>query len=200
MNKGVIFVLGVATGSVATYFLVKNKYKKIADEEIESVVQTFKKRFDELSQVNQDEDKDKNRVNPEEESKEESKTEKEVYEEAMKDLGYSTFSEDNEEESEDCIAENVKVSVMPYIISEEEFNDPDNNYDNQTLLYYADKILADEDDEKIVDPEMVVGNALAIFDDPLTERVYVRDETGSVDYVILRSERDYTDIVPGEED
>ena len=48
MNKIVIFALGVATGSVGTYFAVRKVIETKTDEEIESVVTTFKKRFEEL--------------------------------------------------------------------------------------------------------------------------------------------------------
>ena len=43
MNKLFIFVLGAATGSVVTWQLVKEKYRRLADEEIESVKVSFRK-------------------------------------------------------------------------------------------------------------------------------------------------------------
>ena len=44
MKNVLIFVLGAATGSVITWKLVEQKYKKIADEEIASVKERFKNR------------------------------------------------------------------------------------------------------------------------------------------------------------
>ena len=44
MNKVIPFVFGAAVGSVVTWLAVKQYYKRIADEEIESVVQRFKDR------------------------------------------------------------------------------------------------------------------------------------------------------------
>ena len=59
MNKFVIFTLGVATGSVGTYFAVKKAIEARTDKEIESVVETFKERFDKMEAVLTDEQKEK---------------------------------------------------------------------------------------------------------------------------------------------
>ena len=54
MNKNVLiasatFVAGAALGSIVSWNLLKNKYKQIADEEIESVKEVFKDKTKELN-------------------------------------------------------------------------------------------------------------------------------------------------------
>ena len=55
MNKEIsniiIFAVGAAIGSAVTWKVVKDKYSKIADEEIRSVKETFAKRAIKLSLI-----------------------------------------------------------------------------------------------------------------------------------------------------
>ena len=44
MDKAIIFIIGAGIGSLITWKIVEEKYKKIADEEIESVIERFKNR------------------------------------------------------------------------------------------------------------------------------------------------------------
>ena len=48
MKNLFIFALGIGTGSLITWKLVEKKYEDLADEEIESVIDTFKNREKEL--------------------------------------------------------------------------------------------------------------------------------------------------------
>lgn len=107
---------------------------------------------------------------------------------------------DIEDDDEDYI---VPVEVgptkpePPYIITEDEFGEFGN--EEQTLIFYSDSVLADEDDDVITDPESVIGDALSEFNDPMTERVFVRDEAQEIDYIILRSEKTYSEVCGEEE-
>ena len=58
MNKVIIFALGVAAGSTGTYFAVKKAIEARTDKEIESVVETFKERFDKVEAILTDEQKE----------------------------------------------------------------------------------------------------------------------------------------------
>lgn len=51
MNKELYFILGAAVGSVFTWLLLKDKYEKVAQEEIDSVKETFKKETERLSNI-----------------------------------------------------------------------------------------------------------------------------------------------------
>lgn len=53
----------------------------------------------------------------------------------------------------------------PYIIDEETFLDKANGYDKVNLTYYSqDNVLANEMEEIVTDPKMVLGNELRIFE------------------------------------
>lgn len=207
--KGVfIFLAGAAVGSAVTYKLVEKHFRDLAEEEIESVKEVFKERL--LTDA-----KDEN-PNPRHEVEKNNSQ----LEEIIKNGNYSTGVDMSEEETEskhvEAIVEIVDdeddeddsdytvpvevgpdTAATPYVISEEEFGEFGN--EEKTLIFYSDSVLADEDDE-IIDPESVIGDALKEFDDNMIERVYVRDERSEIDYIILRSEKSYSEVYGEEED
>lgn len=107
----------------------------------------------------------------------------ETYENLAKN--YSGSGE--EDKKEDC------KKMKPYVISPEEFADGD--YPQKTLTYYADKVLADEDDEIVVDIENTVGKeSLTHFGEYEDDTVFVRDDDLGIDYEICLDTRRYADI------
>lgn len=196
------FCFGLASGSAGMYFLIKKKVEERVDAEINEVVERFRERLDEIESKaklagidaesqNEEENEESVEVTPINDSKSQAEYNKQKIEEIIKKQKYNQF---NEEETK----ETPKNSTKPYIISEEEYGDSDN--DETCLMYYNDKILADDYDNIVSDPEDVIGDALQEFEkDEFVERVYVRDDSLEMDYVILRSEKDYKDIVQNEE-
>lgn len=206
MNKVIIFALGVAAGSAGTYFAVKKAIEARTDKEIESVVETFKERFDKMEAILTDEQKEKlgiyspskemlkdepfekNYPKPTEERNETQKN----YEQEMKNLGYST-GVDLSEETDHNAERIAQIGSAPYVITEDEFGEFGN--DEETLIFYADGVLATEDDDPIDDVEELVGNCLDEFGE-YNERLYVRNQEREIDYIILRSEKLWADITP----
>lgn len=206
MNKIIIFALGVAAGSTGTYFAVKKAIETRTDKEIESVVETFKERFDKVEAILTDEQKEElgiyspskeilkdelieeNHSKPTEERNETQKN----YEQEMKNLGYST-GVDLSEETDHSAERIAQIGSAPYVITEDEFGEFGN--DEETLIFYADGVLATEDDDPIDDIEELVGNCLNEFGE-YDERLYVRNQERETDYIILRSEKLWADITP----
>ena len=72
------------------------------------------------------------------------------------------------------------------------------NIQEKTLIYTVDNVLIDEDDDLIIDPESILGNCLenyGVYD----EVMYVRDDVNKIDYIVLRSEKTSSEIIPEEE-
>lgn len=206
MNKFIVFTIGVATGSVGTYFAVKKAIEARTDKEIESVVETFKERFDKMEAVLTDEQKEKIGIySPSKEilkdepieknyprlTEEKNKTQN-YYEEEMRKLGYST-GVDLSEKSDNNAEGITQIGSAPYVITEDEFGEFGN--DEETLIFYADGVLATEDDDPIDDIEELIGNCLNEFGE-YDERLYVRNQEKEIDYIILRSEKLWSDIAP----
>lgn len=206
MNKFIVFTIGVATGSVGTYFAVKKAIEARTDKEIESVVETFKERFDKMEAILTDEQKEElgiyspsneilkdesieiNHPKPTEERDETQKN----YEQEMKNLGYST-GVDLSEKTDHSAERIAQIGSAPYVITEDEFGEFGN--DEETLIFYADGVLATEDDDPIDDIEELIGNCLNEFGE-YDERLYVRNQERETDYIILKSEKLWTDITP----
>ena len=206
MNKVIVFILGVAAGSAGTYFAVKKAIEARTDKEIESVVETFKERYNKIEAVLTDEQKDKlgiyspSKEIPEDEhieknnlkqTEERNKTQNN-YKQEMKNLGYST-GVDLSEKTDNSAERIAQIGSAPYVITEDEFGEIGN--DEETLIYYEDGVLATEDDDPIDDVEELIGNCLNEFG-KYDERMYVRNQEKEIDYIILRSEKLWSDIDP----
>ena len=178
MKNLLCFVAGAAIGSVVTWKLIEKKYKDLADEEIESVIETFKNRKPRITKDN----------------------EKETVEDIVTAEGYSIEDEEETNEDDDSnytvdVDTGVEV-IVPYVITPEQFGEY-SEYGTKTLTYYADNVLTDEIDNPITSEEMVtmIGpDALDHFGEYEDDSVYIRDEINEMDYEILKSEKKFSEI------
>lgn len=219
-NREVIFLggglaLGLVSGMLIMRGHLKDKYERIAQEEIDSV----KQRYRLLRKEGLENPRDSISIKGEVESN---------YHEALNDLGYTREgSEDDgmfadsppgvpipprdnskqdqeldlsDDDEWDWLLSNRDPS-KPYIISVDEYMLENDHFDKETLAYYEeDDTLCDTSDRPIDDPESVVGNdPLLRFGTGSGDKniVYVRNESTSVDYEIIRDERAYTEVVLG---
>ena len=189
MKNLLCFVTGAAIGSVVTWKLIEKKYKDLADEEIESVKETFKNR----KQI---------KINDKETSEKFITKHKDSKDKIEDIVSNEKYNIENKEEIDDdeCnytidVNEGVEF-VNPHIITPEEFGEY-NEYKIKTLIYYADNVLTDEDDNPITSLEMeeMIGiDSLDHFGEYEDDSVYVRDENNEIDYEILRSEKMFSEI------
>lgn len=192
MKNLLCFVTGAAIGSVVTWKLIEKKYKDLADEEIESVIETFKNR---KPRITKDEVKEtvEKVINKCKESKE-------IVENIVNAEGYSIENEEEIDEDDDSnytvdVDSGVEV-IVPYVITPEQFGEY-SEYGTKTLTYYADNVLTDEIDNPITSEEMetMIGpDALDHFGEYEDDSVYIRDEMNEMDYEILKSEKTFSEI------
>lgn len=183
----IIFVSGVAVGSLATWKFVEDKYKRIADEEIESVKEVFSKKYSEMEDsedLEECEDEDEEEVV--EEPEEQDKLEICHYNAMVKK--YDTADESNKKPSNNY--------DEPYVISPDEFGDID-DYETITLHYYeGDGYLTDENDELVDDADEVIGwDSLNHFGEYEDDSVHVRNDRYKADYEILKCIGNYKDEI-----
>lgn len=214
---------GVAVGIAVGYFIAKKRlegvYRGLADEEIASVKDQYKRRekTDEYS-------------SPE-------KILKAKYGETVTELGYHSEVTDEEvaetlgsnditddidgnaiviektnlnifentEEIENVLlSDRPRTPDAPYLISADEFMQNEVEYDQISLSYFeGDKTLADEREEIIPDIEMTVGadNLLEYgrTGDADKHVVYVRNELLKTDFEIVQEEGSYSVMILGEQ-
>ena len=191
MKNLLFFVAGAAIGSFATWKLIEKKYKDLADEEIESVKETFKNRKQRITkdEVKETVEKVINKW----------KEPKETVEDIVTDEGYYAEEEETEEDDESNYTVDIDPGVeviAPYVITPEQFGEY-NEYGTKTLTYYADDVLTDEIDNPITSEEMetMIGpDALDHFGEYEDDSVYIRDEMNEMDYEILKSEKMFSEI------
>lgn len=175
-----IFTAGAIIGSVVTWKLLKTKYERIAQEEIDSVKEVFSNRYE--SSVK---DKSDDEYSEDEDDLED---DKEKYNEIINPYRNAV----------DMDGEEANSVNKPYVIRPEEFGEQD-GYETVSLTYFSDKVLTDEDNVPIDDPEDIVGSDFAEhFGEYEDDSVFIRNDEMESDYEILLDLRNYFDIIKGD--
>lgn len=200
MYKVIIFIGGVAAGSFVTWRLLKEKYIRQTQEEINEVREHYRKKK-ESEEVTVD-------SNGATETNE--KPDLIAYAAKLTKNGYIDYTnpkslvkatgdmidavvqKDNEESSDPVILNDPSYQP-PYIISPEDFA-IDDEYTIVNLNYYIDGVLTDEDDNIVENVDDVVGlenlNHMGEYED---DALHIRNENYKCEYEILLSRRLYHD-------
>lgn len=190
-----VFISGVSIGGYFGWTKAKEKYLKLADDEIDSVKKLYESRV--VSNTDNAEHSNKKR-----ETKKKVVSNDSIQNEISKSkVGFTDYARNYQ--SKDTgnrivgtpKSENVikPSSVMPYVITPEEF--AESNYETKTLLYFSDKVLADEDYNVIYNVKDEVGeDSLTRFGEYAEDSVYVRNDRLYIDYEILLDERAFYKI------
>ena len=215
--KAFIFTTGAAIGSVVTWKVIKEKYKKIADEEIESVreeygrlnkllrmeIDAYKRMTDpEEVEVEEDESEcdveiDENDDYPDDDDRDFTDREREQIEYYKITSKYRGSNDENNEEGEENGDEEVPYINGPYVISPEEFTSSPPGFSACPLDYYVDGILADGWGVEMDIEETIGEEALEHFGDYVDDVVYVRNERTEIDYEVTRDPRTYREAAWG---
>lgn len=183
MKNVIIFAVGAGVGSLLTWMFIKDKYKQIADEEIESVVQRFKdRRRMEMEKEETEEPIEPAKVDPV----------VSTYNSIIDTMDYSVTRD--YAETDDIYTVKVEVGeeiLKPEIIDADEFGDME-GYDTNTLTYYADGIIADDDGDLVFEHKTLIGDALQHFDE--NNLVYVRNANELCDYEIYKDSKTYAEV------
>ena len=178
----VIFIAGLAVGAGAGYIFCKKKYEKESEEEIENIKQYYKDRF-EKDLEKSEEINEKLTVITDEAFNTEKKQEV---------VDYTDISKKDKEEKEIVNAEKESPEedepTKPYLITEEEYLEGNNNYEKLSLTYFAmDDTLADDCDE-MVDVEETISSDIYNQIAESDEDLYVRNPILECDYEIMKVE------------
>lgn len=171
-----IFLSGIAVGSVVTWRLVKHEYEQLAQAEIDSVKEVFQNAAAE-TQV-KEEDEEYTTSDDEDEEIEE-------YYDILESAGYVESAKPDE----------TATPKEPYVISPDEFQE-DQSYTFITFYYFADGVLTDENYEIVDDVERSIGSdSLNHFGEYEDDAVHVRNERLGCEYEILLNQRTYAEVV-----
>lgn len=169
---GLAYILGAATAILVMRDRIDQRYKKIADEEIESVKEAFRRKEEvmkaELEQNAAMNEEDRKKLDA-------------VYSDLIAKKPKSSEGEDTED----------AVYIPP-----DEFGDNE-EYEVATITYYeSDFVFTDFMDEPIPDGEwerMIGPNVAKHFGDYETDRVCVRNDKTRTYYEVIREEGEFAE-------
>lgn len=186
----VVFAVGAAIGSAVTYAVMKPKYERMVQEEVDA----FKRDFVECMTDMQAHSDDEEECEDEDEERP-----RQINWDELEDLDEEDEEEDDEDLNEyEAIARQYvseeggaeTVAKEPYVISPYDFDE--NGFRTMELTYYADEILEDEDHEIVTDVDDLLGKgSLNTFGDYEEDSVFVRNEKLRIDFQILKDPRTY---------
>ena len=176
LSKVLLFTAGAAIGSAVTWKLVKTKYEKIAQEEIDSVKEEYYVKVPE-NHIVIDSDI------PDEQGNKCAGEHLHYIPAKLKDLGYGKNYAKAKEEPVEEPAERVEYD-RPYSIKADEYGEL-LDYEEVELMYYADGYLTDENDNLVEDIDGTVGFDFADYIGEDEEDVaFIRNDTLRCDYRI----------------
>ncbi len=170
------FILGAVAGSYGTYLYLKDRFAKIAQEEIDSVKEVYgKKSQGDISENVSEEEKT--------EEVERTYTELNKAKDISEAAGYVSYDEVSKKKT----SKKKKKDKINYIPSTEYGTEDD--YDLVSYTHYADGYITDELDEVIENPEEHLGAYWDHFDDfDDNNTVYIKNDTMKIYYEILKDD------------
>lgn len=177
------FIIGAAVGTLVSWKLLEKKYADIADEEIASVKEAYRRKTLEKKDENDTNDTTEETIVVEMNEDNEGSDILESYTSAEPREDYSSYSANKQET-------NTTTNDGPYVISPEEYSGFD-EYEVIELTYYRNGVLLDDEGEPIENPELIVGDFESHFGEYEDDCVIVRNDAHRCDYQILFRDEDY---------
>ena len=188
LSNTLAFTVGVAAGASVTYILIKKYFKKIADDEIDTMREYFQnKRAEGIDAL--EEESDEAEVKEARDEHQEDKPNLREYASLIKKENYTSYSDTTADKKKE-----VDDVEKPYVITPEEFGELD--YSTISLTYYSDGVLTYESDELVEDVDDIVGADFAEhFGEYEDDSVFIRNDRMKTDFEILADKRNYSDVV-----
>lgn len=182
IKNSIIFVLGAAAGAAVSAYVMKTKYEKIAQEEIDSVKKVYSERMKKSEPTENTEDTSS------EEQDDEINDEEEYASIVARHYGIP------KNDLEKGGSESMSVGTKPYTVSPEEFGEKE-GYEIISLVYFEDGVLTDDQHVPVDNIEKTVGlDSLSKFGEYEDDSVFVRNDFLEIDYEILKDYRKYSDL------
>lgn len=190
-----LFATGAAVGSLVTWRILKTKYDRLIQEEIDSVKETFarmarEESTDEEEICEDDEEDDRGRSDDDAEWDPAVLTE---YETLAGRYGRSSdVVDDNDKEGG---GDDGASFDTPEVITPEECGDGTFDHSIHCLTYYSDGVLADDWFGTYNIEDTIGEDALNHFGEYVDDVVYVRNYELKADYEVTRDDRKFSEMV-----
>lgn len=205
------FVVGAAVGSLITYFVVRDHFQAIADEQIENMREYYiahppKKRE---SKIEKKPEGEKMENDPIKSFSSERKNYEEMahrYRMSPQDIDLTSRIEERELDEDGDVVEIIfdpkDAREKPYLIPEESYmRDFSHIFGAEALEYWVlDNVLTVADSDEVLDILTTIGldavNAL-LNPERTSDVVYVRNEQLEMEYEVERNDRSYAEWIGG---
>lgn len=189
LSNFIIFATGAAIGSLVTWKLIKTKYERQAQEEIDSVKEVFSRRSESKEVAKLGEAVSAGIEEGIKEKKPDAYAAIKNYAEKLAENGYVDYANIDKKEVKN-------MGDRPYVISPEDFGEQD-GYETNTLIYFeGDGVLTDDDYNLIDDVDDLVGADFADhFGEYEDDTVFVRNDETMNDYEICRDSRSSSEVI-----
>lgn len=190
--NALMFAVGAAIGSAVTWKVVKTKYERIAQEEIESVKETFAEYFTDHDDASTDEA-----------TQEDEEPAHQIDWSELEDLDEEDNSTDDGQNDYTRLVEQYtnnekggaeNMTNAPYVISPYDFGELD-GYRQIELTYYEGDDTLEDDEYNIVNDrnELIGADSLFTFGEYEDDAVFVRNERLRTEFQILKDYRSYAE-------
>ena len=184
--KVLIFATGVVVGSIMTARLIKDKYEKIAEDEIADMRDYYNEKRKKLSDLTEDTVSEEKTSGITDKEKEEYDRQLTNYNK-MFESGEETknVAEEDDDESDDDEDDGITL------LHPQEFGTLD-DYETAFLEYYTDGYVIDEFGDVVDDPERLLGKeALGSIGKYSEDVIHVRNDSEMTDFEVLKIAHDY---------
>lgn len=179
--SAIMFTTGAAIGSLVTWRIMKSRYERYVQEEIDKFVEDWKGRMQHPNVPAKDNWNDFE----EEDEEEDDSNETEIYDYHQLARKYG---------GEGVGGIDFPQVNGPVVITPDEFGDGNYGHSLIALTYYSDGVLAN-DWFKVFDVEDTIGEeALEHFGDYTADVVHVRNEQNLADYEVARDPRTFAEV------
>lgn len=192
MSKGLYltagFVLGALAGSAGTWLYWKKKYEDQANEDLAA-------RRKAAAEERQEEKKSEEPVGDKQTNEtiraQINKPNIMEYAKKLNDEGYTNYSGSEEPKT----VSKMEPDDEPYVIPPETFEEGESlGYEQISMTYYADGVVADDGDYILEDVERTLGDFADHYGDYEDDVVYVRNEAKLTDYEVCKDNRTYEEV------
>ena len=191
----IMFTTGAAIGSLVTWKVIKTKYERLAQEEIDSVKEEFSRLSKIRKESNDRQNEDENAEAGDIEWNDTDRDDLVEYNNITSRYRSSSDDDETDEEGDEWSEGEVPYINGPYVISPDDFSSSPPGYSAQPLDYFADGILADGWGVKLDIEETIGEESLEHFGEYADDLLYVRNERKEIDYEVTKDPRTYAEAV-----
>lgn len=190
LTNALMFATGAAVGSLVTWKIVKNKYERLIQDEVDAFKEDYNRCMRGYSETDA---QNKDTQGEDEEDEEDEDPVMTMY----RDLArmYDQPGDKAENDGEGAGDEEVPYINGPCVITPEDFADGDYDHELHSLTYYSDGVLADDWLVQLDIDETIGEDSLEHFGDYVDDIVHVRNERLKSDYEVARDPRTYAEMI-----